>query len=85
MSFVPGEQDQVVFRRRRMIGERELQLELVEEAEAGDGGVSHEGGVTELVGAAEPGAGYVDGCKIRTQITACLVHVWCLMVVMLFE
>lgn len=65
LSFMPGEHHQAVSRSRRIIGERELQLELVEETEAREGGIGHEGRVAELVAAAEPGAGDVDGCNVR--------------------
>lgn len=63
LSFMPSEQHQVVFHSRWIVGKRELQLELVVEAEARDGGISHKGSVTELIASTEPGASYVDACK----------------------
>lgn len=65
LSFMSGKQHQIVFDGGRVVRKGELQLELVEGAEAGDGGVSHEGGVAELVAPAEPGTGYIDGCKTK--------------------
>lgn len=58
-----GEQHQVVPHSRGVIGQRELQPELVEEGEARQGGVSREGRVSEPVASAEPGPGDADGCK----------------------
>lgn len=66
LSFTPGKHHQVVSHGRRIIGECELQLELVEETEARERGICQEGGVTELVGSAEPGTGHTDGCKTIT-------------------
>lgn len=66
-SFMAGEQHQVVSHSGGVVGQRELQLELVEEAEAGDGGEGHKGRVTKLVAAAESGTGYVDGCRRREE------------------
>lgn len=60
-----GEQHQVVPHSRGVIGQRELQLELIEEGEAGQGGVSREGRVSEAVASAEPGPGDADGCKTK--------------------
>ena len=68
LSFTPSEQDQIVFHGRRVVGERELQLELVEEAEARDRGVGHEGGVAKRVASAEPGSSHVDGCEENTGL-----------------
>lgn len=42
LAFVAGEQHQVVPHSRGVIGQRELQPELVEEGEARQGGVSRE-------------------------------------------
>lgn len=61
---MPGEHHQAVSRSGRIIDERELQLELVEETEAREGGIGQEGRVAELVASAEPGASDVDGCNV---------------------
>lgn len=67
LAFVAGEQHQIVPDSRGVIGQRELQPELVEEGEARQGGVRREGRVAELAAAAaEPGPGDVDGCKENT-------------------
>lgn len=73
-SFVPSEQQQVVFHSRWIVGECELQLELVEEAEARDGGISREGSVTKLITSTESGTSYIDGCKTNTLRTR-LFHI----------
>lgn len=65
---MPSEQHQVVFHSRRIIGECELQLELVEEAEARDGGICHKGSVAKVIAPTESGTGYIDGCKSSTFI-----------------
>lgn len=62
-----GEQHQVVSHSGGVVGKRELQLELVEEAEAGDGGIGHKGRVTKLIAATESGTGDVDGCRRREE------------------
>lgn len=62
LSLVAGKHHQVVFGCRRAAGQRELQPELVVEAEAGQEGVGGEGRVAELVVSAEPRSGDVDGC-----------------------
>lgn len=67
LSFVAGEHHQVVFGCVRAAGQRELQSELVEEAEAGHGRVGREGRVAKLVVAAEARTGDVDGCDTNTQ------------------
>lgn len=84
---MPGEHHQAVSRSRRIIGERELQLELVEETEAREGGIGHEGRVAELVTSAEPGASDVDGCNVRKTKKMCVQFVTkvCLCGVMLPE
>lgn len=61
-----GEQHQIVPRSRGVIGQRELQPELVEEGEARQGGMRREGRVAQRAAAAEPGPGDVDGCKENT-------------------
>lgn len=61
-----GKQHQVVPRGRGVIGQRELQPELVEEGEARQKGICREGRVSKLAPAAEPGPGDVDGCKENT-------------------
>lgn len=66
LAFVAGEQHQVVPCSRGVIGQRELQPELVEEGEAWQGGMRREGCVAELATAAEPGPGDIDGCKENT-------------------
>lgn len=67
LAFVAGEQHQVVPHSRGVIGQCELQPELVEEGEAGQGGMRQEGRVAELAtAAAEPGPGDMDGCKENT-------------------
>lgn len=63
LASVAGEQHQVVPHSRGVIGQREVQPELVEEGEARQGGVSSEGRVSEAVGSAEPGPGDADGCE----------------------
>lgn len=68
LSFMPSEQHQVVFHSRRIIGECELQLELVEQAEARDGGICHKGSVTKLIAPTESGTSYIDACKTNTFI-----------------
>lgn len=68
LAFVAGEQHQVVPHSRGVIGQRELQPELVEEGEAGQAGMRREGRVAKLAAAAaaEPGPGDIDGCKENT-------------------
>lgn len=61
-----SEKHQVVPHGRGVIGQGELQPELVEEGEARQGGVSREGCVAEPVVSTEPGPGDVDGCKTNT-------------------
>lgn len=68
MSFVSSEQDQVVFHSRRVIGECELELELVEQTEAGDGGVGHKGRVAKLIASAESGTSDTDGCNTNIPV-----------------
>lgn len=68
LSFMPSEDHQIVFHSRWIIGERELQLELVEETEAWEGGISHKGRVTKLITSTESGPSYIDGCKTNTAM-----------------
>ena len=71
-ALLSGEQDEVVPQGGRVVGERELQLELVGGAEAREGRVGQEGRVAQLLAAAaEAGAGYVDGCGTREEERGC--------------
>lgn len=65
-----GEKHQIVPHGRGVIGQRELQPELIEEGEARQGGVSLEGCVAEPVISTEPGPGDVDSCKTNMSLLA---------------
>lgn len=68
LAFVAGEQHQVVPCSHGVIGQRDLQPELVEEGEAWQVGMRRKGRVAELGAAtAEPGPGDIDGCKDKTR------------------
>lgn len=75
LSFTSSKQHKVVFDGRGTVRKRKLQLEFVEDTEARDGGISHEGGVTKLITSTESGTSDIDGCKSNTFRTRSKAHI----------
>lgn len=63
LSLLPGKQNEVVSQSRGIIGEGELQLEIIKMAHIGNRMISHVGRVSKFIKSSKPGPSDVDSWK----------------------